>query len=188
MSSQNTAPSSSRPALPGAWTALSLLWLSYFLNQADRQVLPSVLPLIKAQFALDPGQLGLLNSAFHWVYAILVPFAGWIADKQSRRRVIIIALLIWSLATGFSGFAASFMTLILLRAITGAGEACYFPAAASLLTDLHSSKRTGLVLAIHQSSNYVGVACAGVLAGWIGETYGWRTAFFGFGIAGVAVA
>lgn len=165
-----------------------MLWFAYFLNQADRQVLPNVLTLMQKDFDLDPGQLGLLNSAFHWVYAIFVPIAGWVADKQSRRRIIIIALAAWSAATGLSVFAGSFFALLVLRAATGVGEACYFPAAASLLTDLHAPKRTGLVLAIHQSSNYIGVAFAGALAGWIGETYGWQHAFGGFGLAGMFVA
>ncbi|ATC65417.1 MFS transporter [Nibricoccus aquaticus] len=178
----------SRPAHPQAWSALTLLWFAFFLNQADRQILPGVLPLVKAEFGLDSGQLGLLNSVFHWVYAALVPIAGWLADRRSRRRVIIVALVAWSVTTGLSGIAGSFLFLVLMRAATGAGEACYFPAAASLLTDLHAPKRTGLVLSIHQSANYVGVAGAGWLAGWVGETYGWHQAFYGFGAAGVFVA
>jgi predicted MFS family arabinose efflux permease len=183
-----TAAVPERAAQPGAWPALALLWMAFFLNQADRQVLPGVLPLLKADFGLDSGQLGLLNSAFHWVYAALVPVAGWLADRRSRRRVIIFALVAWSLTTGLSGLAGGFLFLILMRAATGAGEACYFPAAASLLTDLHAPRRTGLVLSVHQSANYVGVAGAGWLAGWIGETYGWQHAFYGFGLAGLVVA
>jgi len=177
-----------RPALPGAWTALALLWMAFVLNQADRQVLPGVMPLLRADFGLDAGQLGLLNSVFHWVYAALVPVAGWLADRRSRRRVIIVALVAWSLTTGLSGLAGGFLLLVCLRAATGAGEACYFPAAASLLTDLHAPKRTGLVLSIHQSANYFGVAGAGWLAGWVGSAYGWRHAFYVFGLAGLVVA
>ena len=175
-------------AHPRAWSALALLWVAFFLNQADRQMLPGVLPLLKADFGLDSGQLGLLNSTFHWVFAAVVPLAGWAADKRSRRRVIIVALVVWSLTTGLSGLAGSFLMLLLLRAATGAGEACYLPAAASLLTDLHEKKNTGLVLSLHQSANYVGVACAGAVAGWIGERFGWSSAFLGFGLAGVVVA
>lgn len=177
-----------REAHPQAWPALALLWVAFFLNQADRQVLPGVLPLLKADFGLDSGQLGLLNSSFHWVFAACVPIAGWIADNRSRRRVIIGALVAWSVTTGLSGLASSFMFLVLMRAATGAGEACYLPAANSLLTDLHAKQNTGLALSIHQSANYVGVACAGALAGWIGERLGWHSAFLSFGTAGVVVA
>jgi predicted MFS family arabinose efflux permease len=177
-----------RPAHAQAWPALGLLWFAYFLNQADRQLLPGVMPLVKAEFGLDSGQLGLLNSSFHWVFAAMVPVAGWLADRRSRRRVIIVALVAWSLTTGLSGLAGSFLMLILLRAATGAGEACYLPAAMSLLTDLHEPKRTGFVLSIHQSANYAGVAVAGMLAGWIGQTYGWEHAFFLFGGAGILVS
>lgn len=179
---------SERAAHPQAWGALGLLWFAFFLNQADRQILPGVLPLLKEDFSLSPSQLGLLNSVFHWVYAALVPVAGWLADRRSRRRVIIVALVAWSATTGLSGVAGSFLFLVLMRAATGAGEACYFPAAASLLTDLHAPKRTGMVLSIHQSANYVGVAGAGWLAGWVGQNYGWQQAFYGFGLAGLVVA
>lgn len=177
-----------RAAHPQAWGALVLLWFAFFLNQADRQILPNVMTLVKADFALDSGQLGLLNSSFHWVFAAMVPFAGWLADRRSRRAVLITALVVWSLTTGLSGLATSFLVLVLLRAATGAGEACYLPAAMSLLTDLHQPKRTGLVLSIHQSANYVGVAIAGLAAGWIGQTYGWKHAFMIFGGAGLFVA
>lgn len=182
------APSPSGVAHPRAWSALALLWVASFLNQADRQVLPGVLPLLKAEFGLDSGQLGLLNSTFHWVFAAVVPIAGWVADNRSRRRVIIVALVVWSLTTGLSGVASSFLFLLLMRAATGAGEAFYQPAAASLLTDLHEKKNNGFVLSLHQSANYVGVACAGAFAGWLGERYGWSSAFLSFGVAGVLVA
>lgn len=186
--SSHPVPHASALAHPRAWSALALLWVAFFLNQADRQVLPGVLPLLKADFGLDSGQLGLLNSTFHWVFAALVPVAGWAADHRSRRRVIIVALVAWSVTTGLSGLAGSFLVLLLLRAATGAGEACYLPAAASLLTDLHEKKNTGFVLSLHQSANYVGVICAGAVAGWVGERFGWSSAFLGFGGAGVVVA
>ncbi|WP_438479242.1 MFS transporter [Oleiharenicola lentus] len=181
-------PNTDRAAHPRAWTALGLLWFAYFLNQADRQILPNVMSLVKAEFGLDSGQLGLLNSSFHWVFAAMVPVAGWLADRRGRRRVVIVALVAWSLTTGLSGVAGSFLFLILMRAATGAGEACYLPAAMSLLTDLHAPKRTGFVLSMHQSANYVGVAVAGMAAGWIGQTYGWEHAFIIFGAAGLVVA
>lgn len=181
-------PNPARQAHPQAWAALVVLWFAFFLNQADRQILPGVLPLVKAEFALDSAQLGLLNSCFHWVFAAMVPIAGWLADRQSRRRVVVLALLAWSVTTGLSAVAGSFLGLILVRAATGAGEACYLPAAMSLLTDLHEPRRTGLVLSIHQSANYVGVAIAGGAAGWIGQTFGWKHAFAGFAGAGLVVA
>lgn len=177
-----------RAAHPQAWPALAMLWFAFFLNQADRQILPGVMPLVKAEFGLDTGQLGLLNSSFNWVFAAMVPIAGWLADRRNRRRVIIVALLAWSLTTGLSGVAGSFLMMLLLRAATGAGEACYLPATMSLLTDLHEPKRTGFVLSIHQSANYAGVAAAGALAGWIGANYGWELAFILFGGAGVLIA
>src|SRR5258708_6937478 len=174
--------------IPYAWAAVAYLWGAFFLNQADRQVLPGVLPLVAAEFGLNPGQLGLVNSCFHWVYAVMVPVAGWLGDRFNRKHVVVLAILGWSLMTGLTGLTGGFLSLVILRAATGAGEACYLPAATSLIVDLHGEKRAGFAISLHQSANYVGVALAGAIAGWVGEHYGWRVPFLGFGLLGLGLA
>ena len=191
MSPPRTASSAS---LAGAgadrykWWVLALFWSIYFLNQADRQVIFSVLPLVKEELALDDARLGLFGSVFFWVYATLVPVAGSLSDVLSRKRIVLAALAVWSAATFSSGLAVGFLMLVALRGLTAFGEAFYYPAANSMLSDFHGQSSRATAMAIHQTSVYVGVVVSGTLAGYIGQTLGWRPAFLFFGAAGLLVA
>lgn len=170
------------------WWTVCLFWMIYFLNQADRQVIFSVMPLIKAELALDDALLGLFGSVFFWIYGILVPVAGVLGDAWSRKRIIITALLVWSAATFSSGFAIGFVMLVALRGITAFGEAFYYPSANSILSDFHGTRTRATAMAIHQTSVYFGIVVSGATAGWIGQTWGWRPAFYFFGGLGLLVA
>ena len=170
------------------WVVVAVFWCVYFLNQADRQVIFSVFPLLQKELGLSNTQLGLLGSSFQWVYAILVPVAGGLGDVVSRRNLIALALLVWSVATFTSGLVAGFALLLLLRAITGAGEAFYYPAANSIISDYHGQQTRALAMSVHQTSVYVGIVCSGALAGYIGQEYGWRLAFMTFGCVGIVVS
>ena len=170
------------------WTILGLFWLIYFMNQADRQVLFSVFPLIQKELGLSDTALGLLGSAFFWVFAILVPVAGTLGDRLSRKKIIIAALLLWSAATMTSGLASGFILLLVFRGLTGGGEAFYYPAAASMISDYHGQKSRALAMGIHQTAVYLGIIGSGTLAGFIGQIYGWRAAFISFGVAGIVLA
>ena len=170
------------------WTVLALFWFIYFMNQADRQVLFSVFPLIQKQFGLTDAHLGLLGSVFFWVYALLVPVAGALGDRWRRKNIILAALLIWSASTATSGLVGGFVLLLVFRSLTGAGEAFYYPAANSILSDCHGRSTRALAMSIHQTSVYVGIVGSGTLAGYVGQTYGWRSAFLVFGVIGVGLA
>ncbi len=170
------------------WWVLALFWSIYFLNQADRQVIFSVLPLVKDELALDDARLGLFGSVFFWVYAILVPVAGGLSDVFSRKFIVLMALAVWSAATFSSGLAVGFLMLVTLRGVTAFGEAFYYPAANSMLSDFHGQSSRATAMAIHQTSVYVGIVASGTLAGYIGQTFGWRPAFLVFGGAGLLVA
>lgn len=171
-----------------AWWTVCLFWMIYFLNQADRQVIFSVMPLVKTELALDDALLGLFGSVFFWIYGILVPVAGVIGDSWSRKRIIVTALIVWSAATFSSGFAIGFLMLVSLRGLTAFGEAFYYPSANSILSDFHGTRTRATAMAIHQTSVYFGTVVSGAAAGWIGQTYGWRPAFYFFGGLGLAVA
>ncbi|MBL8231949.1 MAG: MFS transporter [Bryobacterales bacterium] len=172
----------------GKWLVLAVCWFIFFLNQADRQVIFSVFPLVKGELGLSDAELGLIGSVFFWVYGLLVPVAGGMADRFSRRWIVIVALAVWSMATIGSSFAAGLMLLVVLRGLTAAGEAFYFPAAGSMISDYHGTDTRATAMAIHQTSNYLGVMVSGGLAGWIGQHYGWRSSFAWFGGAGILVA
>ena len=173
---------------PYKWIVVGLFWLVYFVNQADRQVIFSVFPLLQRDLGLSNTQLGLLGSSFQWVYAALVPVAGGLGDMMSRRNLIVLALVVWSLATCSSGLVAGFGLLLALRALTGAGEAFYYPAATSIIADYHGEKTRAFAMSVHQTGVYAGIVCSGALAGYIGQVYGWRMAFVTFGGLGLLAA
>lgn len=170
------------------WELLALLWIAFFLNQADRQIFPVVLPLIKAELGLTDAELGLIASALVWTYGLLVPIAGFVGDRSSRKYIIGGCLLFWSLATLATGLCSTLIQFIILRGMaTGGGEAFYAPSANALLSEHHLRNRS-TALALHQTAVYAGIILSGLIAGYIGEHYGWRNAFYIFGSAGIVLA
>jgi MFS family permease len=167
------------------WEVLVLLWLAYFLNQADRQVFNVVMPLVKAELKLTDVQIGTIATIFNLVYALFVPVAGYIGDIYSRKWVITLSVLFWSTATMFTGLGSTVFSLIMLRSVaTGGGEAFFGPANYTLLASYHKNTRS-LAMSIHQTSYYLGIILSGLIAGYVGEHYGWRNAFYIFGAVGV---
>ena len=167
------------------WEVLLLLWVAYLLNQGDRQVFNSVLPLIRDALSLTDRSVSLIAVFFNLFYAAMVPIGGWVGDRFSRKWVTTVSILFWSIATMFTGLANGVFLLILTRSIaTGGGEAFFGPANYSLLGQYHTDTRAR-AMSIHQTSYYVGVILAGWLAGYIGDHLGWKYAFYIFGGAGV---
>jgi sugar phosphate permease len=173
--------------LPYRWELIAMLWCAYFFNQADRQIFANLLPLIEKDLELTKLQLGVVGSVFTFVYGVLVPLGGYAGDVLRRKWVIVTALLVWSTATLLTGLSTGLFALILFRGVaTGGGEAFYYPPANSLIGQFHHRTRA-LAMAIHQTSLYVGII-ASFLAGYVGESFGWRNAFYLFGGFGILVA
>jgi MFS family permease len=174
--------------LPYKWEMIVLLWVVYFFNQADRQVYNVVLPLLSKDLHLTSVQAGLVASIFIWTYATLVPVAGYLGDVFRRKWIVFWSLLVWSAATLLSGTSTSIANLIIYRGLaTGGGEAFYYPSANSLIGQYHHKTRA-LAMSIHQTSLYIGIIASGFIAGWIGERFGWRAAFYIFGGFGILLA
>ena len=167
------------------WEVLLLLWMAYLLNQADRQVFNTVLPAIRDALHLTDTSIGLIATIFNLCYACMVPLGGLAGDRLSRKWVVTIAILFWSVATMFTGLATGVIMLILLRSVaTGGGEAFFGPANYSLLGQYHTDTRAR-AMSIHQTAYYVGVILAGWLAGYIADKLGWEYSFIIFGAAGL---
>lgn len=168
-----------------AWVIVGLLWVVALLNYLDRQIIFSVLPLVKTELNLSNIQLGLLSTVFLWVYGFLSPFAGYLADRFGNKRVILFGLFVWSVVTWATGQSHTFTQLLMARGIMGVSEACYLPAGLALIASLHGQRTRSLATGIHFSGLYVGIIIGGFGGGWMGEHYGWRSAFGILGIAGV---
>jgi len=169
------------------WYVVGLLWWVCFFNYADRQAIYSVFPLLQPQFHLTNVQLGIVGSAFMWMYALAGPFAGWLCDRWPRKRIIVVALVFWSGMTALNAWAGDYPVLVLLRALGGLGEAFYFPAALSLLGDFHPGGTRSRAMSVHQSSVYIGTIAGGGIAAWVAERHGWQQSFLLFGLGGVAL-
>jgi MFS family permease len=165
-----------------------MLWLVCVFNYADRQAIFSVFPRLQAEMGLSDVQLGVVGGSFMWVYAAALPFAGVIADRTNRKALILGGLLFWSVVTLATGWATQYWHLVLFRALEGFGEAFYYPASMSLLSDYHGKATRSRAMGLHQSSVYVGTVLGGGVAGYCADYYGWRSGFYLFGGLGVALA
>ena len=174
--------SDSGKALSGARTALLLLLAINLFNYIDRSILAALLPTIKQQFlAGDLHQntkAGLLTTAFLVSYMCMAPLFGWLADRFSRWMLVGIGVAVWSLASGWSGLAASFLVLLWTRVFVGIGEAAYGPAAPTIISDLYPLRTRGRMLALFYVALPVGSALGYAFGGKIGDVLGWRWAFY----------
>ena len=170
------------------WWVVFMLWFVCFFNYADRQAIFSVFPKLKDEFGFDPVQLGLIGSAFAWVYAAGAPFAGFVADRRSRKHLILGGCLFWSVVTMTTGWCSRLWQFVTVRAFEGLGETFYFPATMSLVSDYHDGRTRSKAFSLHQSSVYAGTILGSWLGAWFAEAHGWRVGFYFFGGAGVVLA
>lgn len=180
---QPAVPLKPAAAVPGARLALVLLLSINLFNYIDRQVLSAVLPDIQKSLPLPPGEpefwLGLLASAFLVAYMLFSPVFGLLADRMSRWWLVSIGVLIWSLASGASGLAKTYMILLLTRCLVGIGEAAYGPVAPAMIADLFPVEKRGKVLSWFYVAIPVGSALGYTLGGIVASSdLGWRWAFF----------
>jgi MFS family permease len=167
-----------------AWLCVALLWFVACLNYLDRIILTTMRSSVTDAIPMTDAQFGLLTSIFLWVYGGLSPFAGFLADRFSRRKVIIGSLFAWSAITWLTGHAKTFDQLLFARAIMGISEAFYIPAGMALIMDYHRGPTRSLANGIHVSGVFVGSGLGG-FGGWLAEHHRWGYAFNLFGIIGV---
>lgn len=187
-----TPPATSEAAPAGtrryAWSVVGMLWLVCCFNYADRQAISVVFPALKQEFGFDSVQLGLIGSAFMWVYAAGAPLAGWAGDRMQRRHLILGGCLFWSLVTMATAWCQKLWHFVTVRALEGFGETFYFPASMSLVSDYHGRGTRSRAMAAHQSSVYLGTIGGSWLGAVLAEHFGWRMGFYFFGGTGMVLA
>ena len=185
---ESRGPSSARiPAY--AWAVVALLWPVVLLNYLDRQMISTVRASMRADIPsiASDQDFGTLMAVFMWVYALLSPVGGFIADRFNRRWTVIGSLFVWSAVTWITGHATTYSQILFFRALMGVSEAFYFPAALALIADFHTGNTRARAVGIHQSGVYAGLILGGI-GGYIAEQGSWRNCFNWFGAAGVIYA
>jgi MFS family permease len=169
------------------WWVVVMLWFVCLFNYADRQAIYSVFPSLKSEMGLSDVQLGVVGGAFMWVYALALPVAGLVGDRVARKPLILGGLIFWSLVTVATALSTRYWHLVVFRGLEGLGEAFYFPASMSLISDYHGRATRSRAMAIHQSSVYAGTILGGTAAGYFGQYHGWRSGFYLFGALGLVL-
>lgn len=158
--------------------ALAVLAAASFLQQLDQAVLPVVAAKIQAEFHISDTQIGALIGAFTVALALGAMPIGYWADRWSRRAILGLGLVVWSLATLGTGFTRAFPQMLAARAVLGVGEATANPVGASLIGDYFSQRARGRAMATVALAINLGVGVGAILAGAIGFRFGWRWAFY----------
>lgn len=171
------------------WVLVGLLWFVALLNYMDRQMLSTMRPTMQVdiQELETATNFGRLMAIFLWIYGFMSPVAGMIADRMSRKWLIIASLFVWSSVTYAMGHATTFDQLYWLRAVMGVSEALYIPAGLSLIADFHSSRTRSLAVGIHMTGLYMGQVLGGFGA-TIADKFSWQFVFTSFGMIGVVYA
>ena len=171
------------------WIVVALLWGVALLNYMDRQMLSTMkdamqVDIVELQSATNFGRL---MAVFLWIYGLMSPISGMIADRLNRKWLIVGSLFVWSFVTYLMGIAETFNQVFWLRALMGVSEALYIPAGLSLIADYHTEKSRSLAVGIHMTGLYTGQAIGGFGA-TVAAAFSWHTTFHWFGIIGIAYA
>ena len=171
------------------WIVVGLLWVVALLNYMDRQMLSTMREAMQIDIAeLESAvNFGRLMAIFLWIYGCISPFAGAIADRISRKWLIIGSLAVWSGVTLAMGFCTTYNQIYVLRSLMGISEALYIPAGLSLIADYFTGSSRSLAVGIHMTGLYLGQAVGGFGA-TIAAAFSWQQTFMCFGIVGVAYA
>ncbi|MEW5979006.1 MAG: MFS transporter [Acidobacteriota bacterium] len=171
-----------------AWLLVAFMWVAYFLNYSDRQVVFSIFPILQSELGFSDTQLGLTGSIFLWVYAICSPIAGQIGDRFSKRVLVALSLFLWSGVTTLTGLSNSASTLLACRALIGITESLFMPAAVALTANAHGPATRSRAIALFDTAQLGGVVMGGWFGGFMAQEYHWRWAFYSLGLFGILYA
>ena len=170
------------------WLLIAMLSCAFFFHQADRALFGLLTIPIQKDIGLTDVQIGWINTTLSWTLAAMTVIAGFVGDRFSRKWIITLSLIAWSLMTVCMGFVGGFAGALFFRSIaTGVGESFYAPSAYALIAVHHKDTRS-VALSIHQAALYVGLMVSGLVVAWALGFFGsWRNVFIAFGVAGCAL-
>jgi MFS family permease len=169
-------------------TALIVLTALNLLNYVDRNVLFAVQPLVQDEFHLTNAQIGYLTSAFLGFYMIAAPFVGPLADRYSRKLIIVLGAIFWSGLTLLTAVTHNYTELLIRHTLVGVGEATFVTIAPTFVADLFHENVRGRILGVFYLAIPVGSAAGYLLGGYLAPHYGWRFPFYVAAAPGFALA
>jgi MFS family permease len=164
------------------------MFVAYLLNYCDRQAIFSIYPILKSELHFSDTELGLIGSAFSFIYGLASPIAGQIGDRFSQKSLVILSLVLWSFFTFLTGLATSVIMLLACRALIGISESLYMPAAISLTGSAYPPRSRSRAVGILKTAQIFGVIAGGWFGGVMADRGQWRAAFFVLGAVGIAYA
>jgi predicted MFS family arabinose efflux permease len=171
------------------WYYLGVLTAVYTSSHVDRQIMGILLEPIKLELDASDTQMGfLIGLTFALFYATLGMPIAMLADRRSRRNIIVAATTVWSVMTVLCGSAQTFLQLALARIGVGSGEAGSSPPSHSIIADLFEPAARGTAMGVFALGVNIGLLIAYLLGGWMSEHFGWRATFVAVGLPGVLIA
>jgi MFS family permease len=167
---------------------VAFMWVAYFLNYCDRQAVFAMFPSLKTDLGMTDKQLGLVGAVFLWVYAFGCPIAGQLGDRFSKRALVVLSLVVWSLVTIGTGLVFSATMMLVLRGAMGISEALYMPTAIALTANAHPPGLRSRAIATLTTAQIAGTVAGSWFGGWMADRGQWRGAFFALGTLGVQYA
>ncbi len=164
------------------------MWVAYFLNYADRQAVTAMFPALRRDPGMTDEQLGLVVAVFLWVYAFCCPIAGQLGDRCSKRTLVVLSLIIWSIVTAATGSATSAMMMLALRAAMGVSESLFMPTAIALTANAHAPEQRSRAIATLMTAQVAGTVAGAWFGGWMADLGNWRGAFYTLGAVGMLYA
>ena len=173
---------------PRAWLAFAMTFLLMLLDFIDRQLVVSMFPYLKAEWALSDKQLGALVSVVALTVGLGALPVAVLVDRWGRVRGIFVMAAVWSLATIVCGLSGNYAQLFVARSVIGVGEAGYGPAGGALLSSIFPARLRATILGAFQAAAVLGSVLGVVLGGVISQHWGWQAAFGVVGVPGLILA
>ena len=171
-----------------AGALVAFMWFAYFLNYCDRQAVFSMFPSLKADLKMTDQELGLVGAIFLWVYAFGCPISGYLGDRFSKRLLVVLSLVVWSIVTIGTGLVASGAMLLAMRAAMGVSESLYMSSAVALTASAYPAARRSRAVSMLMTGQIAGTVVGSWFGGWMADRGQWREAFFALGAVGVLYA
>lgn len=171
-----------------AGALVAFMWFAYFLNYCDRQAVFSMFPSLKADLKMTDQELGLVGAMFLWVYAFGCPISGYLGDRFSKRLLVVLSLVVWSIVTIGTGLVASGAMLLAMRAAMGVSESLYMSSAIALTANAYAPEKRSRAVSLLMTGQIAGMVVGSNFGGWMADRGQWREAFFALGAVGILYA